>query len=56
MKFEGAESELNLLLKNNIMHNYFQTHADGFNRFPYLLESVEKASKKCTSYNSIKTR
>ena len=36
--------------------NYFQTHAAGFVRLPYLVEKVEKVSKRFTFYYSIETR
>ena len=36
--------------------NYFQTHAAGFVRLPYLEEKGEKVSKRFKSYYSIETR
>ena len=36
--------------------NYFQIHAAGFVRPPYLVEKGEKVSKRFTSYYSIETR
>ena len=36
--------------------DYFQTHAAGFIRLPYLVEKGEKVSKRFTSYYSIETR
>ena len=36
--------------------NYFQTHAAGFVRLPYLVKNGEKVSKKFISYYSIETR
>ena len=36
--------------------NYFQTHAAGFIRLPYLVEKDEKVSKRFTFHNSIETR
>ena len=44
------------LLKFQDKRNYFQTHAAGFIRLPYLLEKDEKVSKKFTSHHSIETR
>ena len=43
-------------LKFQSKENYFQTHAAGFVRSPYLVEKDEKVSKRFTSYHSIETR
>ena len=43
-------------LKFQTKENYFQTHAAGFFRLPYLVEKGEKVSKKFKSYNSIDTK
>ena len=43
-------------LKFQSKENYFQTHAAGFVRLPYLVEKGEKVSKRFTSYYSIETR
>ena len=36
--------------------NYFETHAAGFVRLPYIVEKGKKVSKRFTSYYSIETR
>ena len=44
------------VIKVQSKENYFQTHAAGFVRVPYVVEKVEKVSKRFTSYYSIETR
>ena len=43
-------------LKLQSKENYFQTHAAGIVRLPYLVEKGERVSKRFTSYYSIETR
>ena len=43
-------------LKFQSKENYFQTHAAGIVRLPYLVEKGERVSKRFTSYYSIETR
>ena len=43
-------------LKFQSKDNFFQTHAAGIVRLPYLVEKGERVSKRFTSYHSIETR
>ena len=43
-------------LKLEKKDNYFQTHAAGFIRSPYLVEKGKKVSKRFTYYYSVETR
>ena len=43
-------------LKFQSKEDYFQTHAAGFVRLPYLVEKGEKVSKRFTSYYLSETR
>ena len=40
-------------LKFQSKENYFQAHAAGFVRLPYLVQKGEKVSKRFTSYYAI---